>query len=188
MNIHLDTPTEILHTILLGVVKYFWGQTIFSLEKSKSLGILQARMEALAIQGLNLPSFTPEYICHYRRSLIGKHFKSLAQVMPFLIYDLVPSSVLDGWTVIGELVMLLWHTQIDDCEQYLVSGSLTLCNRIEVNMSLGDTITNHSGLPKHHRTVLAQYSHFETQVSFSHPPADLHSSLRASNSLLNRTL
>jgi hypothetical protein len=120
IDIHMDTPTEILHTVLLGVVKYFWAQTAFSLEKSKSLSLLQMRMEALATNGLNLPSFVPEYICHYRGSLIGKHFKSLAQVMPFLIYDLVPQIVVDGWSVIGELVVLLWHTNINNVEHYLV--------------------------------------------------------------------
>ncbi|KAI0704259.1 hypothetical protein BC835DRAFT_1237763, partial [Cytidiella melzeri] len=116
---HMDTPTEILHTVLLGVVKYFWGQTVHIIEKAKSLALLEAQMESLAVHGLNLPAFVPAYICHYRGGLIGKHFKSLAQVMPFLIHDLVPQDVLDGWNVIGELVVLLWHTSIEDREVYL---------------------------------------------------------------------
>ncbi|KAI0682101.1 hypothetical protein BC835DRAFT_1409645 [Cytidiella melzeri] len=126
VNIHMDTPTEILHTVLLGVVKYFWGQTVHIIRKAKSLALLEARMESLAVHGPNLPAFVPAYICHYHGGLIGKHFKSLAQVMPFLIHDLVPqdcsitvTDVLDGWNVIGELVVLLWHTSIEDQEVYL---------------------------------------------------------------------
>ncbi|KAG2156931.1 uncharacterized protein EDB93DRAFT_1238771 [Suillus bovinus] len=71
-NVHQDTPMEILHTVLLGVVKYFLGQT----------------------DGLDSPCLNADYICHYKGSLIGKHFKSLAQVMPFLIQDLLPRTVL----------------------------------------------------------------------------------------------
>ncbi|KAI5995587.1 hypothetical protein EDD15DRAFT_2134054, partial [Pisolithus albus] len=119
MNIHLDTPTEILHTVLLGVVKYFWAQTVFLLEKAKLLATFQSRLEAINRDGLNVPSLNAEYICRYKGGLIGKHFKSLAQVMPFVIHDLVPQRVVDGWTTIGELVMLLWHTRIDDTEAYL---------------------------------------------------------------------
>ena len=39
--------------------------------------------------------------------------------MPYLIYDLVPHTVLDGWTIIGWLVVLLWHTEIEDTETYM---------------------------------------------------------------------
>ncbi|KAI6021802.1 hypothetical protein BKA83DRAFT_4055361 [Pisolithus microcarpus] len=121
VNIHLDTPTEILHTILLGVVKYFWAQTVFLLEKAKLLATFQSRLDSIDRDGLNAPSLNAEYICRYKGGLIGKHFKSLAQVMPFVIHDLVPQRVIDGWTTIGELVVLLWHTGIDDTEEYLVS-------------------------------------------------------------------
>lgn len=123
IDIHRDTPTEILHTILLGVVKYFWGQTAFLLDKSKSLDLFQSRLQSIDRDALNIPSLNAQYICHYKGALIGKHFKSLAQVMPFIIHDLVPQSVVNGWTVMGELVVLLWHTKIDDTEVYLVSAS-----------------------------------------------------------------
>jgi hypothetical protein len=119
INIHMDTPTEILHTVLLGVVKYFWGQTVFLLEKAKLLNCFQTHLNSLDKDGLNAPSLNADYICHYKGGLISKHFKSLVQVMLFVINDLVPKSVLDGWTLIGELVVLIWHTKIDDTEQYL---------------------------------------------------------------------
>jgi len=120
MDIHQDTPTEILHTILLGVVKYFWGQTVWILDKAHLMKTFQTRLDGISKDGLNVPALGAEYVCRYSGSLIGKHFKSLAQVMPFLVYDLVPSTVLNGWTVIGRLVVLLWHTKIDDIEEYLV--------------------------------------------------------------------
>jgi hypothetical protein len=106
--------------VLLGVVKYFWGQTVFLLEKAKLLDLFQMRLDSIAKDGLNSPCLNADYICHYKGSLIGKHFKSLAQVMPFLIQDLLPITVLDGWTIIGELVVQIWHTKIDDTELYLV--------------------------------------------------------------------
>ncbi|KAG1866336.1 hypothetical protein C8R48DRAFT_672094 [Suillus tomentosus] len=122
-DIHMDTPTEILHTILLGVVKYFWGQTVFLLDKAKLMGIFQLRLESVDKNGLNAPCLNADSICHYKGSLIGKHFKSLVQVMPFLIYDLVPSTVLNAWALIGELVVLVWHTKIVHTETYLAKLS-----------------------------------------------------------------
>ena len=71
---------------------------------------------------VNAPCLNAKYICKYKGSLVGKHFKSLAQVMLFLIYNLVPKNVLDGWNLIGLLVVLLWHTKIENTEQYLVSS------------------------------------------------------------------
>ncbi|KAI6028147.1 hypothetical protein EDC04DRAFT_2573035 [Pisolithus marmoratus] len=121
VNIHLNMPTEILHTILLGVVKYFWAQTILLLEKVKLLATFQSHLDLIDWDGLNAPSLNAEYICHYKGSLIRKHFKSLAQVMPFIIYDLVPQHVVNSWTTIRELVVLLWHIEVNDTEEYLVS-------------------------------------------------------------------
>ncbi|KAF8433782.1 hypothetical protein L210DRAFT_3614045 [Boletus edulis BED1] len=123
LDVHKDTPTEILHTILLGVVKYFWGQTAYILDKGHLLKKFQCRLESVEKDGLNSPTLSADYIVRYKGGLVGKHFKSLAQVMPYLIYDLVPRSVLDGWVMIGRLVVLLWHTLIEDTESYLVRAA-----------------------------------------------------------------
>jgi hypothetical protein len=136
----LDTPTEILHTVLLGVVKYFWGQTVFLLEKAKLLNIFQIRLDSLEREGLNAPSLSADYICHYKGGLIGKHFKSLAQVMPFVAYDLVPKSVLDAWTVIGELVVLIWHTKIANIESYLATLSQTISDFLNITAQCAPSI------------------------------------------------
>ncbi|EGO01204.1 hypothetical protein SERLA73DRAFT_50283, partial [Serpula lacrymans var. lacrymans S7.3] len=129
VNVHQDTPTEILHTVLLGVVKYFLGQTVWLLDKAHLLTIFQAHLESLSKDGLNSPQLGAEYICRYKGGLIGKHFESLAQVMPYLIYDLVPQNVLHAWSVIGDLVVLLWHTRIDNLEEYLVSAESLVFGR-----------------------------------------------------------
>jgi hypothetical protein len=136
----MDMPTEILHTVLLGVVKYFWGQTVFLLEKSHLLDIFQSRFDSIDKDGLNAPSLNADYICHYKGSLIGKHFKSLAQVMPFLIYDLVPKAVLDGWTVIGELVVLIWHTEIGQTEKYLAALTRTIDDFLNITSQCAPSI------------------------------------------------
>ncbi|KZV70154.1 hypothetical protein PENSPDRAFT_456492 [Peniophora sp. CONT] len=129
-NVHKDTPTEILHTILLGVVKYFWGQTMFILKQSSNaqqLAMFRARLHSLGDDGLNLPlHLSADYLCQFSGSLIGKHMKSLAQVMPFLVCDLVDEKLLHAWNVIGSLVVLLWHTAIDDKELYLAELSRTI--------------------------------------------------------------
>ncbi|KIJ13571.1 hypothetical protein PAXINDRAFT_80772 [Paxillus involutus ATCC 200175] len=120
LDIHRDTPIEILHTILLGIVKYYWGQTVYILDKAHLLNLFRTRLASVEKNGLNSPSLVTNYIVRYKGGLIGKYFKSLAQVMPYLIYDLILRTVLDGWTIIGRLVVLLWHTSIEDTEAYLV--------------------------------------------------------------------
>ncbi|KAH8977201.1 hypothetical protein EDB92DRAFT_1937991 [Lactarius akahatsu] len=107
-NMHLDTPTEILHTVLHSVVKYYWAQTIWQLKNcSKNMALFQTHLASVDWNGLNTLSTDAEYICQYHGSLIRKHFKSLAQVMPFLIYNIV-------------------HEDIEDIERYLASLTQTI--------------------------------------------------------------
>ncbi|KAF8607876.1 hypothetical protein BDV93DRAFT_487814 [Ceratobasidium sp. AG-I] len=119
VDIHQDTPTEILHTVLLGVVKYFWAQSLFIIKKEHHMDTFQTRLRSINSAGLGIPPILADYMCDYSGSLIGKHFKTLAQIMPFAIQDLVPSSVQAAWLLIGRLVVLLWVTEIHALEIYL---------------------------------------------------------------------
>ncbi|KAF8425722.1 hypothetical protein L210DRAFT_3615052 [Boletus edulis BED1] len=172
LDVHKDTPTEILHTILLGVVKYFWGQTAYILDKGHLLKKFQCRLESVEKDGLNSPTLSADYIVRYKGGLVGKHFKSLAQVMPYLIYDLVPRSVLDGWVMIGRLVVLLWHTLIEDTESYLVRRPFTRNRR----------------LSQHFCTVCAKYFGDEAKISLSTPSPYVYQAIRPSYPLLDRAL
>lgn len=121
LDVHKDTPTEILHTVLLGIVKYFWAQTYFILDKAKQADLFRARLNSIDPNGLNGAKIQGDYMCQYRGGLIGKHFKVIAQIMSFAVLGLVADEIMKGWLLIGELVVLLWHTSIDDLEPYLVS-------------------------------------------------------------------
>ncbi|KAL4066802.1 hypothetical protein J3A83DRAFT_4360111 [Scleroderma citrinum] len=96
-------------------------QTVYILDKANFLGIFQIYLDSVETGGLGSTTLRADYIVCYKESLIEWHFKSLAQVMPYLIYDLVPQTVLDDWSTIEKLVVLLWHTTIEDTETYLVS-------------------------------------------------------------------
>jgi hypothetical protein len=125
VDIHLDTPTEILHTVLLGVVKYFWAQSIFVLEKDKKLTIFESRLGSINTNGLDIPALKAAYMCQHSGSLIGRHFKAIVQVMPFIVYDLFAGNMdlINAWLLLGRMTSMLWYTEIDNIDVYTVCES-----------------------------------------------------------------
>ncbi|KAJ6632325.1 hypothetical protein B0H10DRAFT_2159621 [Mycena sp. CBHHK59/15] len=133
IDMHKDTPTEILHTILLGVVKYYWGQTVWLLEKGKDFTLFQTRLNSILADGLNIPKIQADYMCQYKGGLIGKHFKTLSQIMAFAVEGLVPPDVLEAWLILGRLTVLLWHTEIEDIKTY--TAELEVCINDFINIT-----------------------------------------------------
>ncbi|KAI8974881.1 hypothetical protein BD414DRAFT_517477 [Trametes punicea] len=101
IDVHQDTPCELLHTHLLGT-NMEWDK------KSKELFSMQLWVSS--IDGLTLTSVLSDYITRYPNSLLGKHFKVIQQLAVFQLYDEVcPPIIFDLWKATGELGAMLWE-------------------------------------------------------------------------------
>ncbi|KIJ47128.1 hypothetical protein M422DRAFT_249438 [Sphaerobolus stellatus SS14] len=118
-----DTPTEPLHTVLLGTIKYIWGLTCSAIIETENLSTFQARLASINTDGLGIPPLRASYLVQYRGGLIGRQFKALMQTISFVIHDIVKPEILAVWRAAGKVGALLWYPQIDDLEVYLAELS-----------------------------------------------------------------
>ena len=112
---------EILHTILLGVVKYAWHGTHKDwkdTEKAK----YSARLQETDTKGMSIPAIRAGYITQFANSLIGRQLKILVQTNAFHVYDLIGEDQYLFIKATGVLAALLWVPEIHDLEDYLVRG------------------------------------------------------------------
>lgn len=119
-----DTPIDILHTFLLGIVKYMWhGITSAWTPTQRDLFVI--RLQAANMEGLAGPPMRAAYMMQYRDGLIGKHLKTIAQTMIFALYNnLVSRDQLKLVEKVGELGALLWMPENDGIA--LVHDSLAI--------------------------------------------------------------
>ncbi|KAG8775794.1 hypothetical protein FRC12_001272 [Ceratobasidium sp. 428] len=126
LNVHLDTPTEILHTILLGAAKYLWTESIRQMDKTHTFSLFESRLRSVSVAGLNNGGPVSGYITKHRGSLNGKHFKTLLQTAPFCLHNIVETDLIHAWIALGRLTVLAWSASIEDIENYIYELQATI--------------------------------------------------------------
>ncbi|KAJ7463932.1 hypothetical protein FB451DRAFT_1491960 [Mycena latifolia] len=105
-----DTPVEILHVVLLGVVKYWWRDAV-SRQNSKGKEELKARLSSIDVAGLNTPPIRGNTYVQYAGSLVG-----LALVV---LHGLIPETHYNGWVALCKLAPLMFQPAIEHMPSYL---------------------------------------------------------------------
>ena len=116
-----DTPVKILHTILLGIVKYVWHGLHTSWDEAQQ-NLFVIHLQSTDIDGLSVPPICAPYMMQYHNGLIGKHFKTLMQTMVFHVHEIVSADQFTLIKAIGSLGALLWVHEIGNMNRYMVHG------------------------------------------------------------------
>ncbi|KAJ7235144.1 hypothetical protein B0H12DRAFT_1258243 [Mycena haematopus] len=126
-----DTPLELLHTILLGVIKYIWHHMNTEKWSDPDRHLLAIRLQSTDITGLTVPPIRAAYMIQYKNNLIGKHFKTLMQTLAFHVHEI---STPEQFTLIkaaAELCARLWVSEIDDMDEYLAQVEIAVANLLD---------------------------------------------------------
>ncbi|KAJ6542973.1 hypothetical protein B0H19DRAFT_865265, partial [Mycena capillaripes] len=125
------TPIEILHTILLGIIKYIWHitHTPWSAEQKQTYAL---HLQSTSIDGLSIHPIRSAYITQYPGSLIGRQLKTLAQTNIFHIHGLVTDDQFMAWKAAGELSALLWVPEIRNLGQYRQDLQVAVANVLDI--------------------------------------------------------
>lgn len=126
LNPHQDTPVEVLHVCLLGVVKYFWRDAVARTKKDHNT--LIARLCSFDTAGLGISPLAGKTLVTYAGSLMGRDFCAVVQAAPFVLQGLITSDQLELWKALSALCTLIWQPKITDIDHYLVCASF----RVEI--------------------------------------------------------
>ncbi|EFP84986.2 uncharacterized protein PGTG_11155 [Puccinia graminis f. sp. tritici CRL 75-36-700-3] len=114
-----DTPVEILHVVLLGVVKYLLRDFMMTTIKPKHLPQLIASWDSFVVNSLHMGQIKGKYFVKHYKSLVGKHFRIVLQLAPFVLFQFMNDQQRELWTALCQMSALIFQTSIPHMDTYL---------------------------------------------------------------------
>ncbi|KAH9817521.1 hypothetical protein DFH28DRAFT_1155633 [Melampsora americana] len=122
-NGHLDTPVEILHVVLLGIVKYLFRDEMKMIGSMKTgtekYAELSARWRSFNTKGLKIPPIQPNTLIQFSNSPIGKEFRVVLQTVPFVFFKYISPAKRHIWISLRLLTSYIFQTEISNMATYL---------------------------------------------------------------------
>ncbi|KAJ7780113.1 hypothetical protein DFH07DRAFT_1026009 [Mycena maculata] len=125
-----DTPVELLHTILLGVMKYIWHH-MNTQWSDADRHLLAIRLQSTDLSGLTVPPLRAGYLTQYKNNLIGKHFKTMMQALAFHVHGMSNPNEFALIKAAGDLGARLWVPEIGDMDTYLEQLKIAIANLLD---------------------------------------------------------
>jgi len=66
-----------------------------------------------------VPPLAGQTLVQYAGSLTGPDFRVIAQVAPFVLYDLVSPECFDAWHALSQVIPLIWQPHIPDIDKHI---------------------------------------------------------------------
>ncbi|KAH9916768.1 uncharacterized protein BXZ73DRAFT_53666, partial [Epithele typhae] len=111
---HCDTPVEILHVVLLGVVKYWW-------QDSGGRATLKSQLSSCDMANLGGSTPRGHTLVQYAGLLVGRDFRVVLQVAPMVLHGLVPDVVYNAWMVLCQLTPLVFQPEINNVPDFMAT-------------------------------------------------------------------
>jgi hypothetical protein len=112
-----DTPVEILHVFLLGIVKCLFKD--FMNKSKPHHGEIEAQLASFNTDALNIPPIQAHYMIAHYGSFVGKDYRVVLQVAPFILFRFMNDDQRLLWFELCYLGSLLFQTHIENLETYL---------------------------------------------------------------------
>ncbi|KAF7311880.1 hypothetical protein MIND_00198900 [Mycena indigotica] len=128
---HADTPVEIIHTILLGAVRYVWHHLHSKQWSDEDRHLLAIHLESTDISNMNMPPMRAAYKIQYRNNLIGKDYKAIMQALVFHIHGICTPEQFQLVKATADLGAWVWVPEIDDMPTYIAQLKIAVANVLD---------------------------------------------------------